>query len=153
MSRFVLLDSGPLGLVTGPRKLIDANACRAWLEELLAAGVEVRVPDIADYEVRRELLRARRLSGIQHIDALRGRIGYLVVTSETLFLAADFWAQLRQQGKPTAPDAALDSDVILAAQAALLIGIGHNVVIATTNVGHLARLVPADLWQNIRAAR
>jgi hypothetical protein len=39
--------------------------------------------------------------------------------------------------------------VILAAQAALLIGTGHSVVIATTNVGHLSRLVPADLWQHI----
>lgn len=151
MSRFVLLDSGPLGLVTGPRKLADANACRAWLEDLLAAGVEVRVPDIADYEVRRKLLRARRLSGTQRLDDLRARIGYLAITSETLFLAADFWARLRQQGRPTAPDAALDGDVILAAQAALLMGLGHTVVIATTNVGHLARLVPADLWQRVSA--
>ncbi len=151
MSRFVLLDAGPLGLVTGPRTLATANACRTWLEDLLVAGVEVRVPDITDYEVRRELLRARRFTGIQHIDALRARIGHLSVTSESLFLAAEFWAQLRQQGKPTAPDLALDGDVILAAQAALLIGVGHSVVIATTNVGHLSRLVPAEEWQNITA--
>jgi predicted nucleic acid-binding protein len=149
MSRFVLLDSGPLGLVTGPRKLADANACRTWLETVLAVGIEVRVPDIADYEVRRELLRARRFRGIQHMDELRARIGYLAITSETLFLAAEFWAQLRQQGKPTADNAALDGDVILAAQAALLHGMGHSVVVATTNVGHLARLVPAKHWQNI----
>lgn len=149
MSRFVLLDSGPVGLVTGPHTLAAANACRAWLEDLLAARVEVRIPDITDYEVRRELLRARRATGVQHIDALRSRIGHLVVTTETLHLAANFWAQLRQQGKPTAPDLALDGDVILAAQAALLIGIGHSVVIATTNVGHLSRLVPAEEWHKI----
>jgi predicted nucleic acid-binding protein len=111
--------------------------------------VEVRVPDITDYEVRRELLRARRITGVQHIDLLRARVGHLAVTTETLFLAAEFWAQLRQQGLPTADHAALDGDVILAAQAALLLGIGHSVVVATNNVGHLARLVPADLWQNI----
>ncbi len=61
MSRFVLLDSGPLGLVTGPRRSAAANACRIWLEDLQAVGVEVRVPDIADYEVRRELVRAHRV--------------------------------------------------------------------------------------------
>jgi hypothetical protein len=149
MSRFVVLDSGPLGLVTGPRRLADANACRAWLETLLTAGIAVRVPDIADYEVRRELIRARRVSGVQQIDLLRARIGHLAVTSETLFLAAEFWADLRQHGLPTAHNAALDGDVILAAQAALLLAMGHSVVIATTNVGHLARLVPADRWQNI----
>jgi hypothetical protein len=50
---------------------------------------------------------------------------------------------------PTADNAALDGDVILAAQAALLHALGHSVVIATTNVTHLARLVPAERWQNI----
>jgi predicted nucleic acid-binding protein len=150
MSRFVLLDAGPLGLVTGPRRLAEANECRNWLETLLIAGLEVRIPDIADYEVRRELLRARRVRGVQHIDALRERIGYLAITTETLFLAAEFWSQLRQQGKPTAANAALDGDVILTAQAALLLGSGHSVVIDTTNVGHLSRLVPADFWQNIK---
>jgi hypothetical protein len=149
MSRFVLLDAGPLGLVTGPRRLPAANACRAWLEGLVLAGVAVRVPDIADYEVRRELMRARRFTGVQHIDALRARIGHLPITTATLFLAAEFWARLRQQGRPTAPDLALDGDVILAAQAALLIGAGHAVVVATTNIGHLSRLVPAEEWQQI----
>jgi len=37
--------------------------------------------------------------------------------------------------------------MILAAQA-LTLG-DPDVIIATTNVGHLARFVPADLWQNI----
>ncbi|WP_129629452.1 type II toxin-antitoxin system VapC family toxin [Candidatus Oscillochloris fontis] len=151
MKRFVLLDSGPLGLVTGPSKSVEANACRTWLENLLTGGIHVRVPDITDYEVRRELLRARRMNGVQQIDALRARIGYLTITTETLLLASEFWAQLRQQGKPTAASDALDGDVILAAQAALLIGAGHSVVIATTNVGHLTRMVPADIWQNIIA--
>jgi hypothetical protein len=72
----------------------------------------------------------------------------LRLTTVTMRRAAEFWAQLRGQGTPTADDKALDGDVILAAQAALLSAQG-DVVIATTNVGHLSRLVPADLWQNI----
>jgi hypothetical protein len=88
MSRFILLDAGPLGLVTGSPKSAEANACRTWLETMLAAGVNMRVPDITDYEVRRELLRARRMTGVQQIDALRARIGHLAVTTETLFLAS-----------------------------------------------------------------
>jgi predicted nucleic acid-binding protein len=149
MSRFVLLDAGPLGLVTGPRSSAATVACQAWLETLLSASVQVRVSDIADYEVRRELLRARKTRGIERLDALRARVGHLTVTTEVLLLAAEFWARLRQHGLPTAGPAELDADVILAAQAALLNGAGHSVVIATTNVGHLSRLVPADLWQHI----
>jgi hypothetical protein len=37
--------------------------------------------------------------------------------------------------------------MILAAQATTLDVV--DVVIATTNVGHLSRFAPADLWQNI----
>jgi hypothetical protein len=63
--------------------------------------------------------------------------------------AAEFWAQVRRQGRPTTDDKALDVDVILAAQADALEGVGYSVVIATTNVGHLSRFVEARLWQEI----
>ncbi len=54
----VLLDSGPLGLVSHPNaQRVNAEATQ-WLDVLLSAGVSVLVPEIADYEVRRELLRA-----------------------------------------------------------------------------------------------
>jgi hypothetical protein len=63
--------------------------------------------------------------------------------------AAQFWAQLRQIGLPTAPVDALDGDVILAAQASLLRALGVDAIIATTNVRHLERLVPAERWDRI----
>ena len=63
--------------------------------------------------------------------------------------AAQFWAQVRKQGMPTADDKALDGDVILAAQAILIQDEGHEVIIATTNVGHLSRLAQAKKWRNI----
>ena len=34
--------------------------CRDWLAALVFKGAEVVVPEIADYEVRRELLRAEK---------------------------------------------------------------------------------------------
>jgi hypothetical protein len=61
--------------------------------------------------------------------------------------AAELWALARQQGQPTAADTDLDADVILAAQALTLTA--STVIVATTNVGHLARFVSAELWQNI----
>jgi len=62
--------------------------------------------------------------------------------------AALFWAQARQQGQPTAGDKTIDGDMILIAQAVTLSV--TNLIIATTNVGHLSKFVRADLWQNIR---
>lgn len=105
------------------------------------------MPEISDYEVRRELIRARKQKGIQRLDALAALLEYLPLSTESMREAALLWAQARQQGMPTAADKALDGDVILAAQAVTLRA--REVMIATTNVGHLSRLTPAGLWQDI----
>ena len=55
----------------------------------------------------------------------------------------------RKQGRPTADDKALDGDVILAAQAVLTATADDEVIVATENVGHLARFVPAYAWWDI----
>lgn len=145
----VLLDSGPLGLATNPRKTLKADQCSAWLESLLVKGVRVLVPEIADYEVRRELLRANKVKGIQRLDLLKQEIGYLPITTEVMLNAAELWAEARKQGQPTAEDRALDADVILAAQAIAISNQGYSVTVATTNVGHLGRFVEAARWEEI----
>jgi predicted nucleic acid-binding protein len=147
VSRVVLLDSGPLGLVTNPRLSPKSLECAKWLQDLLAGGADVVVPEIADYEVRRELLRAGKAKGLARLDDLGGALRYLPITSAAMRRAAAFWAQARQSGRPTAPDQALDADAILAGQAAAMPA--DDVVIATTNVGHLSRFVTAAPWHTI----
>lgn len=100
----VLLDAGPLGRVTNPRGNIESQQCKQWLVALLAQGVRVFVPEITDYEVRRELLRARRTRGIAHLDQLKSTAGYAPLTTSAMLQAAEFWAQARRQGQPTAPN-------------------------------------------------
>jgi predicted nucleic acid-binding protein len=113
----------------------------------VACGTRVIIPEIADYEVRRELLRAKKERGLARLDALANRLEYLPLTTAAIRQAAVFWAQARQQGQPTADEKALDGDVILAAQA-MTLGVA-DVVIATTNVGHLSRFAPAALWPDL----
>ena len=112
-------------------------------------GSRVIVPEIADYEVRRELLRANKVRGLERLDALAGLLEYLPLSTAAMRQAAIFWAQARQQGRPTADDKALDGDVILAAQA-MTLG-AADIVIATTNVSHLSRFAPTALWPDIPA--
>ncbi len=57
MARIVLLDAGPLGLACVRPGDPQGDALRAWLRALETVGADVVVPAIADYEVRRELLR------------------------------------------------------------------------------------------------
>jgi hypothetical protein len=55
----VFLDTTPLGLVSQKQgKSSEADACRAWMMKLLADGVRIYMPEVADYEVRRELIRS-----------------------------------------------------------------------------------------------
>jgi predicted nucleic acid-binding protein len=114
---------------------------------LIAAGHRVIVPEITDYELRRELLRVRKAASIQRLDALAHGTEYLPLTTPAMLRAAELWAQARQQGQPTAGDNTIDIDMILVAQA-LTLGVA-DVVIASTNVGHLGRFVPAENRQII----
>lgn len=147
VSRVVLLDAGPLGLATNPKPSPRNLACSAWLQSLIEAGVRVIVPEIADYEVRRELLRANKVNGLALLDTLTESLDYLPLTTAAMRRAARLWADARQSGQPTAGDNTIDGDVILAAQA-LSLGV-DDYVVATTNVGHLSRFAPAQLWNEI----
>ena len=149
MSMVILLDAGPLGLITNPRASQETRECNQWLESLALKGILVKIPEIADFEVRRELLRADKFKGIGRLNDLQKYLDYVPLTTQTMLKAAQFWAQVRKQGMPTADDKALDGDVILAAQAALIQDEGHEVIIATTNVGHLSRLAQAKTWRDI----
>lgn len=89
MAKTILLDAGPLGLVTHPRPEINREAA-LWLRNLLAAGVPVKVPEIADYEVRRELLRAGKTKSVERLDRLAEEVGYLPLNTKAARLAARF---------------------------------------------------------------
>jgi predicted nucleic acid-binding protein len=146
MSRIVVLDSGPIGLLAR-RKDIPVEVCRQWQRSLLARGVRVILPEIVDYEVRRELSRLNAVSSLARLDSLATLLEYLPITTEAMRLAAALWGQARQQGRPTADPKEIDGDVILAAQTILLDA--ADAVVATTNVGHLSRYVAARHWQDV----
>ena len=148
VSRVIVLDAGPLGAACNLLSTPTTLALSKWLQSHLRAGAQVVIPEIADYEVRRELLRGKMSRSVAQLDQLATQFIYLPLTTSAMRRAADFWAQARQQGSPTATDAHLDCDVILAAQAADLAD--PKVVVATTNAAHIGRYVIAQHWQNIQ---
>jgi predicted nucleic acid-binding protein len=149
VSVLVLLDAGPLGLATNPKGNDLSHRCKAWLSGLLTAGIRVMVPEVTDYEVRRELIRSKRLKSVARLDALAEQIGYLPIDTEVFRRAAELWADARNTGHPTAGDQALDCDMILSAQAQLAAVPGTTVRVATMNVGHLSHFVDARLWESM----
>jgi predicted nucleic acid-binding protein len=149
MTQIILLDSTPVGLITNPKATPLAIECQQWLNSLLDRQYHVVLPEIIDYEVRRELLRANKINSIRRLDALKSELAYLPITTEVMMKAAEMWARVRQQGKPTADNQALDGDVILAAQALLLARQEFSYVIATSNTKHLLLFAEAKNWQEI----
>lgn len=147
--RRVVLDTGPLGLLCHPAGGADARRAQGWARELVGAGVVLVVPEIADYELRRELLRAGRRTSVMRLEVLEDALAYAPLTTAVMRAAAQLWADARNAGRPTAAPEALDGDVILAAQAGALSTPGDSTVVATTNPAHLVRYIDARDWAEI----
>jgi len=110
---------------------------------------------VNDYELRRELLRVDKASSIRRLDALISVPGrYVPISTNAMRLAADLWASSRKLGIITAPPQSIDGDAIMAAQVQMFAaaeGIPlSEIIVATTNVRHIARFVQADEWSNIQ---
>ena len=141
MIRPIVLDATPLGKLAHPQKAIEISF---WYEEMLKAGKEIIIAEMADYEIRRELVLRGYISSLQRLDELIIAHTYLPLSTKVMRLAAQLWADARKAGTPTADPKELDCDVVLAAQALI-----SNAIVATENVGHLRRYVEAHHWQDI----
>jgi predicted nucleic acid-binding protein len=117
----------------------------AWLENLLQADIPVILPEIVDYEIRRSFLLEGLTRSLVRLDSLCELLIFHPINSAAMRKAAELWAEARRHGQPTADPRELDSDVILASQALQL-----RATVATENIGHLARFVPARNWREIR---
>ena len=153
----IVLDEKPLSLLTLRFGHAQGDTCKAWMLALEAGGHRFFVPEIADYELRRELIRANKGPSLARLDAFNAAEPdrYRPLTTPDVREAARLWAQARAPKNNTggAPKEALDGDVLIAAQALRLVpaGLGlADVVVATGNVSHLSRLAPSALWSDIR---
>jgi predicted nucleic acid-binding protein len=149
VSQFIFLDSGPLGLLTHPQRSVEVITVTQWLSRCLLNGTRIIVPAIVYYELKRELLRAKKTFSIGRLDAFINAAPGLPLSDDALRLAAELWAQSRQAGRPTAESKALDIDVLIAAQALSSGAAPSEVVIATTNPRHLAQFINAKHWEEI----
>lgn len=148
MSNTLLLDTGPLGLLAHDRKSVR-EPIQAWLVQELTAGATVYLSEVADYELRRELIRliqAKRLpaSRIARLDQLVPLLTYLPVSTAMWKRAAELWADARQRGQPTASPSAIDADALIAAQA-----IEVQATVVTGNRRHLQQWVTIQPWPSV----
>jgi hypothetical protein len=131
----------------------------------LASGDEFLLPEIADYEVRRnEFLEVlicpfgpcQSAAAIYLLDQLKASITYLPLTTPAVLLAAEIWATHRKGARKGNPNRSekLDGDALLKAQCIEESNTrGEAIVIATMNLGDFLFIptatVTADEWNNI----
>lgn len=148
----IVLDAGPLGLVIHANpKNKKALECALWLKVLLLnENVNVIIPEISDYEVRRSLLKIESTKSIRKLDKLNSALSYLPINTPAMRKVAEFWAEARKQGKQTADNLALDGDMVLVGQVNQLQEIQNDdVIVATTNVRHIELFAEARNWVEI----
>ncbi|MCG8424022.1 MAG: PIN domain-containing protein [Proteobacteria bacterium] len=136
----LLLDTGVLGQVCHPRKYSDV---RAWALRAALAH-DILVPEVADYELRRELIRIGAHRSLDHLNELERELRYVPISTAIWHHAAQLWAMQRRRGRPTANHASLDCDVLLAAQA-----LAEGGTVITFNTRHFTGVVEALTWQQV----
>lgn len=139
-----MLDSGPLGRLTHADYSRNRET-RAWLAALLDREVAVFLPEIADYEVRWNLIVEDLTGSLANLDALPSLVSYVPITTADMRKAANLWAKSSKTSRSVGDPKELNADVILAAQAIRL-----GAVIATDNIGHLAQFTDAKLWASLK---
>lgn len=87
--------------------------------------------------------------GIERLDQAKHMLRYIPLTTRAMMKAAELWAEVRNRGLPTTDHRALDVDVILAAQVVTTFTAKDAPVVATDNIAHIARFVPAKRWNDI----
>jgi predicted nucleic acid-binding protein len=137
----LMFDTGPLAKLVHPR---PDREFVGWFAAAIAADQRIVIPEIADYELRRKLLHQDLTQSVVRLDSLEAFLGYLPIDTPTLRRAAELWAAARRRGHPTAPPAALDGDVILAAQAE-----AAGAIVVTEDLEDLSQFVPARRWTEI----
>ena len=109
----IILDSGVLSSLARHPRTPDLLAVRQRYRDCEKAGQRFMVPEIADYEVRRELIRTKKVNSPQRLSSFISGIE-IPITSRALKYAAELWANARNQRFATASNETLDADVILA---------------------------------------
>jgi predicted nucleic acid-binding protein len=141
----ILLDVGTLALISNPKASSDSTECYQWIESMILKGSPIFVPEIADYEIRRELIRADKFPGLARLDIIKNTLGYLRITTSVMLAAAAIWAQARRTGDLTTGDTAFDRDVILSAQAVVA-----GAIVVSDKVGHLSRFIQVKNWRDLK---
>jgi predicted nucleic acid-binding protein len=149
MKRVALIDSGPLNEIVKPQPSVDVSR---WLKFIDEKRIAIRVPEIIDYELRREIVLQCLIGtndsykSLHKLNKYRQTKRFISINpSVTLTDACEIWAKLREKGQGTSDNKNIDVDVILAAQAISMKNDFDEVIIVTGNLSDIQRFCYLDI--------
>ena len=71
-------------MIVHPSATGEPRECKKWLETILLQGMPVYIPEVADYELRRELVRIKSAKSIARLDELKTTLGYVAITTPAM---------------------------------------------------------------------
>lgn len=142
----IVLDAGPLSAILYAKR---GSAIETWYNDHLAAGTKFVIPEVADYEVRRLLVKRKAVARIARLDELIKTVYYHPISTSVMHHAADAWAACRLRGQPFTVDDRFDGDAVFVGHVRVLEAAGTQVLVATHDVADLSPWVDAYEWQDI----
>lgn len=109
----LVLDTGVLGQLCHPRKYDDV---RAWFASTVDT-YDFLLSEVADYELRRDLIRLGARRSLNRLDELGRELHYLPMSTPAWRSAAQLWAWVQRQPQNDLAAGGLDSHILIAAQA------------------------------------
>jgi toxin FitB len=149
MTGLIILDSAPLGFFCNPKNRDNYKKLSNFVKSL---NFSIGVPEIIDYELRRNLELENLQKSISLLSQFQQRRQLISLESEDLIRAAELWAWCRKQGSTTTENKGIDIDVILVSQALSRKDFFNKVVILTIDTGDLSVFCDLGLhlwdWKN-----
>ena len=136
----VVLDSGILGQLVHKDGAKRAKV-EAFLETHQPEITALVIPEIADYEVRRSLLKIGSIGSVKMLDQLVAIAKYEPFSTPQVRRAAEIWAHCRKNGFPFCDDKELDGDCFVIAQTE---SYGPTATVLTTNPNDIGRFVKVE---------
>jgi len=136
ISKVIILDSKPLAEICNP---LNYQKTQPLIKFLKDEKIALKIAEITDYELRRELTLRDLHKGISNLNKFAQRKQIIPLCRESLIIATKLWADLRKAAQPTADNKNIDCDVIMVAQALKLQDRYDQIIILTIDVKDLVR--------------
>ena len=98
MALVLMLDTSPLGRLVHLRHYINIGR---WVDEALAQGATIYLPEMSDFELRRSLLSMNASRSLRVLDELSNKLTYLPLDTAAMRQAAALWAPTSRAGTST----------------------------------------------------